>query len=247
LSSVELGTQPLHSFDLPLTRPLQRRLDRLGHRGGEDRAALATSAVGTDVGRTARSWPITTSTVHSPSAVALKVTVTSAGRLTVGPPLGCGRSGLLSGAAGRGSLSRGGTGGRSLFCDGAIRFGARLTGCRARVRVGRVLVSSLGEQNIVSRVRAGLTWMKSLSIASSIEITLAEPPAGTPTAAEVNHTVNGLPASNSVRAAARSCSDSGFDATIVGSLASGALAVCPGGPTGSVRGSRTATRPHLPS
>jgi hypothetical protein len=75
--------------------------------------------------------------------------------------------------------------------------------------------------------------MKSPSATSSMEITLADPPAGTPTAAAVNHTVNGLPADSSARADTRSCSVNAFGATIVrtSSLLDSA-ALCPGGPTG---------------
>jgi hypothetical protein len=66
----------------------------------------------------------------------------------------------------------------------------------------------LGAQNIVSREPAGRTWMKSPSGGSSTETTFADPPGGTPTAALVNHTVTAVPAANSARAVARSCSDS---------------------------------------
>jgi hypothetical protein len=77
-----------------------------------------------------------------------------------------------------------------------------------RFRAGRVRVSSPGEQNIVSRLPAGLTWMKSPSAGSPTETTRADPPAGTPTAAGVNHTVNARPAVTSARASTRSSTDS---------------------------------------
>jgi hypothetical protein len=88
-----------------------------------------------------------------------------------------------------------------------------VSGASLRLRGGLVLVSSLGEQNIVSREPAGLTLMNSPCAGSLSETTRAERPGWTPTAVGVNQTVGGLPADNSASTAATSDCDSECTAT----------------------------------
>jgi hypothetical protein len=85
---------------------------------GNDRAAFATSPGCTAVGRTVRFRPIMTSTVHSPSAVECRVTLTSAGRTCERLPAERGRSGAFS----AGLFSTG------LFSTGAFSTGIFFAG-----------------------------------------------------------------------------------------------------------------------
>lgn len=195
---------------------------------GSDRAAFATSAACTGNDRTSRFFPTVTSTVHSPSAEANSVTVTSAedalrsatGGRSSAVLRDAGAFGALTGAAGAltGTPAARVAGATGLGAEFPVAAFAAGTGSGSydrgfRARGGLTLVSSLGAQNMESREPAGLTWMNSPSVGSPTDTTLAEPPVGTPTAVGVNHTVDRVPADRSSRMAATSDSDSECTAT----------------------------------
>src|SRR5690606_9038522 len=197
-------------------------------------AACATAALFTGSARTVRFLPLTTSTLHSPSAVPLMVTVTSAdfalraGALAAG--FGCaGGAGRFAGAGFAAPFEAAGAGfsaaGLGAGC-GAAGVDAVLVGAdglvtvgdsflvvdfwaAARSRAGLVIVTSAGEKDRTSLEPVGRICRKSPSAGSPRAMTLPERPSGIPTAAAVNHTMGGRPSAISVAICAISVSDKG--------------------------------------
>src|SRR5262249_45307497 len=126
--------------------------------------------------------------------------------------LGCrsgGRRGPAGGRRRRGPGGGAGWGGGAPVGVGAVR------GARERVvgwggalwAGGGGAGSSDGEKESTSLEPVGRTWTKSPSSVSANATILAEPPAATPTAAGVNHTMGGRPAASSARSSSTSSSD----------------------------------------